>query len=113
MQGRRCELTLLFSLLFVTLREKDGMDSITHLALGSLTGELIGRQKLGRSALVAGAMANVFPDIDVIAALWLDPADNVLFHRGITHSIFTNLVFAIAFSWLISRYRKEPGEWSF
>lgn len=89
------------------------MDSITHLALGSLTGELIGRQKLGRSALVAGAMANVFPDIDVIAALWLDPADNVLFHRGITHSIFTNLVFAIAFSWLISRYRKEPGEWSF
>jgi inner membrane protein len=89
------------------------MDTITHLALGSVTGELTGRRKLGKSALVAGAVANVFPDIDIVAALWLDPADNVLFHRGITHSIFTSLVFAIALSWLIARYRKTPGEWPF
>jgi inner membrane protein len=89
------------------------MDTITHLALGSVTGELIGRRKLGKGALVAGAVANVFPDIDVTAALWLNPADNVLFHRGITHSIFTSLIFAIALSWLIARYRKTPDEWPF
>lgn len=89
------------------------MDTVTHIVLGSVTGELLGRRELGRKALVVGAAANLFPDIDVVAALWLDPADNVIFHRGITHSIFANVIFALAFSWVIVRYRKTPERWGF
>lgn len=62
------------------------MDSLTHLAIGACIGELFLGGKLGRRAPVWGAVAHSVPDIDWIAVLWTSPAENLLAHRGITHS---------------------------
>src|SRR6476659_9478520 len=62
------------------------MDSITHLVSGACTGELILGRKLGKRALLIGALANSIPDIDFIAGAWLSQAENLLAHRGFTHS---------------------------
>jgi inner membrane protein len=76
------------------------MDSITHIALGAAVGEIMLGKKIGKRALVIGAIANSFPDIDFITSLWLPPADNVLAHRGFTHSLvfmgLTALLFFLA-----------------
>lgn len=63
------------------------MDSITHIALGACMGEAFAGHKLGRRAMLWGAMAQSVPDIDFLASLWMDTASNLLAHRGFTHSV--------------------------
>ena len=63
------------------------MDSITHIALGACIGELFVGNKVGRKALWWGAVAQSFPDIDFIASFWMDTTDELLAHRGFTHSL--------------------------
>lgn len=63
------------------------MDSLTHTVMGACLGEGIAGKKLGKKAMLIGALANNLPDIDVITALWTNPAEELLVHRGITHSI--------------------------
>jgi inner membrane protein len=74
------------------------MDSLTHIALGVCTGQLIAGKKLGRKAWIGGAAFQSFPDIDFIAGTWLSPAEDLLAHRGFTHS----LLFAILFSFFVA-----------
>jgi len=62
------------------------MDSLTHIALGACIGDAVFSKKIGKKALLLGAFAQSFPDVDGIAALWLSPTANLLFHRSITHS---------------------------
>ena len=62
------------------------MDTITHIVLGACIGEVVLGQKIGKKALIAGAVAQSIPDIDFISAFWLSPAEQLLAHRGITHS---------------------------
>lgn len=76
------------------------MDSITHIALGACIGEAMLAKQVGKKALVTGAIAQSLPDIDVVASLWLSPADNLLFHRSITHSILFAVVAALLFSFI-------------
>lgn len=64
------------------------MDSLTHIVLGACAGEAIAGRRLGKRAMFIGAIANSFPDIDVVGSLFLDPSQNLLAHRGLTHSIF-------------------------
>jgi inner membrane protein len=74
------------------------MDSITHITLGACIGELMLGKKLGKKALFWGVIAQSFPDIDTLAALFF-PADQAfLFHRGITHS----LMFAVIIGLLLA-----------
>lgn len=69
------------------------MDSITHIALGAVVGEAIAGKALGKRAMLIGAIAQSIPDIDFLAAFWLPAADNLLAHRGFTHSfLFCALV---------------------
>src|SRR5579872_4858703 len=70
------------------------MDSLTHIVLGAAIGELVAGRKLGKKALVVGAVANSLPDLDFLGGLWLDTSRNVCFHRGITHSLLFVLVLA-------------------
>lgn len=83
------------------------MDSITHIALGAAVGELMLGKKIGKRALIIGALVNSFPDIDFLAALWLAPADNVLAHRGFTHSILFIVLFTFIFYWGALRWDKQ------
>ncbi len=62
------------------------MDSITHIVLGATVGEALAGRKLGKKAMLLGAIANSLPDIDFVASFWLPTAKDVWAHRGITHS---------------------------
>ena len=74
------------------------MDSLTHIVLGAAIGELVAGRKLGKKALLIGAVANSLPDIDFVSAFWLDTSRDVVFHRGITHS----LLFVVVMAWLLA-----------
>jgi inner membrane protein len=62
------------------------MESITHIVLGATLGEVMAGKKMGKKAMLLGAIAQSLPDFDFIAGLWMSPADYFLAHRGLTHS---------------------------
>ena len=63
------------------------MDTLTHIALGACIGEAFLGKKIGRKAMLWGALAQSAPDVDFIGAFWLNTTENLLGHRGFTHSI--------------------------
>lgn len=63
------------------------MDTITQMAFGAVVGQAGWRHRFGRAALVAGAVAGLLPDLDVLVQTG-DPFSGWLYHRGITHSLF-------------------------
>jgi inner membrane protein len=82
------------------------MDSITHIVLGAALGEVFLDKSLGKRAMLYGAAAHSLPDIDVVESLWLSPADNLLAHRGITHSFLFAAFAAIVLAWLLRRWHR-------
>jgi inner membrane protein len=62
------------------------MDSLTHIVIGACIGEAVLGKKIGRKAMLWGALAQSIPDIDFIAGLWMDTAHELVAHRGFTHS---------------------------
>src|SRR5688572_10882791 len=63
------------------------MDSLTHIAIGACLGEAFAGKTVGRKAMLWGILAQTIPDIDFIASFWLSTPDNLLAHRGFTHSL--------------------------
>ena len=63
------------------------MDSLTHIVLGACIGEATAGKSLGKRAMWLGAFAQTVPDLDFLAHFWLDKTDDILSHRGITHSL--------------------------
>lgn len=68
------------------------MDSLTHIVLGACIGDAVAGRKLGKKALLVGAVAQSVPDIDFITTFWLSDTEDIIAHRGITHSILFCLV---------------------
>lgn len=62
------------------------MDSLTHIAIGACIGELFLGKKIGKKAMLYGAIAASLPDIDFVTAFWLNTPDDLMAHRGFTHS---------------------------
>jgi inner membrane protein len=91
------------------------MDTITHLALGAVVGEAMLGKKIGKKALAIGAIAQFLPDIDVVASLWLTPADNLLAHRGFTHSFLFIPLASIVLTAIAHRWQRvhtvAPWQW--
>lgn len=85
------------------------MDSITHIALGAIIGDALARKKLGKSAMLWGAIAQSLPDIDFVASAWLDTSHDVLAHRGITHSFVFVGVMAFVLAGIAGRMHRERG----
>src|SRR5436190_7440688 len=79
------------------------MDSITHVVLGAVIGEAYGGKAIGRKAMILGAVAQSLPDVDFLMSLWLRPVDNLLAHRGFTHSFLFCLAFAFLLGYLSHR----------
>ena len=71
------------------------MDTLTHIALGACIGEAFAGKQLGKKAMLWGIVAQSFPDVDFFAATWLNTADNLLAHRGFTHSLLFALLLSI------------------
>lgn len=82
------------------------MDSITHVVLGACIGEAMLGKKLGRKAMLWGALAQSLPDIDFIASIWLKATDDLLAHRGITHSLFFALLASLLLATIAERWHR-------
>jgi inner membrane protein len=82
------------------------MDSITHMALGAVVGEAIAGKSLGKRAMFYGAIAQSIPDIDFIAAFWLPASDNLLVHRGFTHSFLFGILVTLMLTLASQRWHR-------
>src|SRR5437868_4140431 len=92
------------------------MDTITHTVLGACVGEALAGKKLGKKAMLWGAVANNLPDIDVATAWWMNQANSLLAHRGFTHSILFVLIMTFLAGWLMKKIYRQNNfssrEWS-
>ena len=79
------------------------MDSLTHIALGACMGEAFAGHKVGRKAMLWGALAQSIPDIDFIAAFWQNTSEHLLAHRGFTHSI----LFCLAATFVLTYFAEK------
>ncbi len=77
------------------------MDSLTHVVLGACIGEAIAGRYMDKRAMFYGALAQSLPDVDFVAGFFLHGAENVVAHRGITHSIFFGLAASFFLTWLV------------
>jgi inner membrane protein len=82
------------------------VDSITHIALGACMGEAFAGKQLGKRAMLWGAMAQSIPDIDFLAAFWMDTSSNLLAHRGFTHSFLFCLIAGLILALLAERWHR-------
>lgn len=64
------------------------MDPVSQAALGAVVGQAVGHRRLGYRAAAVGALAGALPDVDVLFSLGGDYFDQLVSHRGITHSLF-------------------------
>ncbi|MDR0754989.1 MAG: metal-dependent hydrolase [Prevotellaceae bacterium] len=86
------------------------MDSISHILIGAVTGEIVAGGKLGKKAVLWGAAIASLPDLDVIAQPFLQPAQSLLFHRGPTHSILFCVLIVPLIAKLLAVIHKKTGQ---
>lgn len=82
------------------------MDSLTHIAVGACMGEGFMGKTVGRKGMLWGALAQSIPDIDFVAALWMDTPSSLLAHRGFTHSILFALISATFMGLVAERWHR-------
>ncbi len=90
------------------------MDSLTHIILGAAIGEALLGKKIGRKAALVGALAKTIPDFDLLYTGLKDPRLYMCYHRGHTHSLLWEglyaLPLALLFYWLFRR-KVEYKQW--
>jgi inner membrane protein len=79
------------------------VDSLTHIVLGAAIADLTTGRKIGKRAMLYGAVLGTLPDMDVAIGAFMSDVDKIIFHRGITHSLLFWLVMSPVCGWLISR----------
>lgn len=82
------------------------MDSLTHIALGACMGEAFAGKKLGKKAWLWGAMSQSLPDIDFVTSFWMDTAENLLAHRGFTHSFLFCVIAAFMLGLIAEKWHR-------
>ncbi|WEK38199.1 MAG: metal-dependent hydrolase [Candidatus Pseudobacter hemicellulosilyticus] len=80
------------------------MDSLTHIVVGACIGDAMAGKQIGKKAMFWGALMQSLPDIDFVASFWMNPVNDLLAHRGFTHSflfiiLVTPLIALIAERW--------------
>jgi len=93
------------------------MDIITHIALGTVLGEIVLGKKEGKKALFVGAIGGIIPDLDMFIISFFEPTRAVLLHRGLTHSLLFLILISPLVGWLISSklYKgseTKPKQWA-
>ncbi len=90
------------------------MDSLTQITLGAAVAEATIGHKVGRKAMLAGALLGALPDLDVLI-----PFDgavaNFTFHRSFSHSIILLTLFTPFIAWFFRRWMPKGGydRWMF
>lgn len=83
------------------------MDPFSQAGLGAVVGQITGHKQLGFKAALIGAGAGALPDIDVLFSIGGDFFDQLITHRGITHSLFFAPVVGPALGWLIWYFERR------
>jgi inner membrane protein len=68
------------------------LDSITHIAVGACLGEAFMGQRVGKKAMLWGVLAQSLPDFDFLLTPFLEVSEDLLVHRGFSHSILFALI---------------------
>lgn len=85
------------------------MDSLTHIVLGACIGEAVAGKKLGKKAMLLGAIAQSVPDIDFVTAFFLSDTKDIVAHRGLTHSLLFVVIGTLLLSFLADKiFKKTP-----
>jgi len=82
------------------------MDSLTQLTFGAACGEAVLGQKVGRKALVWGAVLGTLPDLDVFISLG-GPVNDFVYHRGFSHSLTLLAFLSPIIAWLITKIHPD------
>lgn len=82
------------------------MDSLTHIAIGACVGEAFFGKGFGKKAMLWGAIAQSVPDIDFVAGAWMNTPQELLAHRGFTHSILFAFLIVPVFAMLANRIHR-------
>jgi inner membrane protein len=90
------------------------LDTLTH----ALSGALLARATAPKDAparslprrVAAGFFAAAAPDLDFVIG-FIGPVEYLVHHRGATHSILLLPLWALLYSWVLSKMLKEPGGW--
>lgn len=64
-------------------------------------------KKLGKRAMLLGALAQSIPDIDFISSFWSDTPSYLLAHRGFTHSLLFGFLATIGFALIAQRFHRQ------
>lgn len=76
------------------------MDSVTQIALGGAVGYAVLGSKVGKKAILWGAVLGTLPDLDVLIP-YGDAVKNFTYHRGFSHSLLVHLLVSPLIVWLI------------
>jgi inner membrane protein len=64
------------------------MDSLTHILTGIAIGQMFSGEEDKSRPLIWGAIAGSIPDLDTLFQPFISPESSMLFHRGLSHSLF-------------------------
>jgi len=78
----------------------NSMDSLTHILVGAAVGDAVMGKRVGKSAMLAGAIAGNVPDVDALMNFFVSDLDSLILHRGITHSLFVALAIGPLLGWI-------------
>lgn len=106
------------------------MDSVSHIIIGAAIGEVTLGKKIGRWGMLVGAVAKTFPDFDLFYTGVANAKLYMCHHRGHTHSLFWESLYAIPlayfcylifkrkisflrmlFAWLVCLYGHSLLDW--
>ena len=90
------------------------MDSITQSLLGAAVGQAGFSRSLGRRAIGWGALIGIIPDLDVIVRVSGNPFAEILYHRGVTHSLWFGPIVGPILGyllWLFYKKRDDLSSW--
>ncbi len=82
------------------------MDTLTQGLLGATFGQACFGHRLGRRAVVWGAVGGVLPDLDLVASA-TGPMGEFLYHRGPTHALWFGPVVGTALGCAFWRWRAK------
>ena len=69
-------------------------------------GEAFAGKKLGKKAMLWGALAQSVPDIDFVTSFWMDTPSSLLAHRGFTHSFLFCAIITPLFALAAERWHR-------
>ena len=91
------------------------MDSLTQIVLGAAVAEATLGKKIGNKALLWGGIAGTIPDLDVIYIQLIGGGaiEEIVLHRGISHSITFAVLMAPLLGWVVNWLYRKKNEANF